>query len=393
MTFIDALLVVLIISGAWAGFRQGLITAFISLLGAVFGALAALTLAPLVLDDIPAGGRTAGGLGALLLGILLGELLGGWAGKVLSEQVTWSPVKAVDRTLGAVGQGLAVLMLAWLVALPLAATPLPSLTSAIRNSTILTQINKVIPDGATVVSAQLRGLLDSTGFPAILDPLAPTPITEVAAPDQHLITDPIALNAQVSVLKIRSDAASCGKVLTGTGFVIGPEHILTNAHVVGGSSRSVIEVDGASMEATVVLYDSDRDLAVLFVPGLNLPVLNLRAAPAESEDDAIVLGYPGGGPYTVTPARIRSDYDLSGPNIYGTDTVNREVYILRAAVRPGNSGGPLLDRQGQVIGVIFGSAIDDPDTGFAMTVDEVQSTVTAGLTDTSQAPTGACAMH
>lgn len=393
MTFIDAILIVLVISGAWAGFRQGFITAFISLLGAVFGALAALTVAPLFLDDLPEGGRTAGGLGTLLLGILLGELLGGWAGKVLSEQVTWSPARTVDRTLGAVGQGLAVLMLAWLVALPLAATPLPTLTSAIRNSTILTGINKVIPDGATAVSAQLRKLLDSTGFPAILDPLAPTPITAVPAPDQQLITDPVALNAQVSVLKIRSDATTCGKVLTGTGFVIGSEHILTNAHVVGGSTRSVIEVNGGTMEATVVLYDSDRDLAVLYVPGLELPVLNLRAAPAVSQDDAIVLGYPGGGPYTVTPARIRSDYELSGPNIYGTDTVNRDVYILRAAVRPGNSGGPLLDTQGQVIGVIFGSAIDDPDTGFAMTVAEVQSTVTAGLTDTSEADTGACAMH
>lgn len=393
MTFIDAILIVFVLSGVWAGFRQGFITAFVSLLGAVFGALAALTIAPLFLGDLPEGGRTAGGLGTLLLGILLGELLGGWAGKVLSEQVTWSPAKTVDRTLGAVGQGLAVLMLAWLVALPLAATPLPTLTSAIRNSTILTGINKVIPDGATAVSAQLRKLLDSTGFPAILDPLAPTPITAVPAPNQQLITDPVALNAQVSVLKIRSDATTCGKVLTGTGFVIGSEHILTNAHVVGGSTRSVVEVNGGTMEATVVLYDSDRDLAVLYVPGLELPVLNLRAAPAVSQDDAIVLGYPGGGPYTVTPARIRSDYDLSGPNIYGTDTVNRDVYILRAAVRPGNSGGPLLDTQGQVIGVIFGSAIDDPETGFAMTVAEVQSTVTAGLTDTSEAETGACAMH
>ncbi|AZI57149.1 serine protease [Nakamurella antarctica] len=393
MTFIDAIVVVLVVAGAWAGFRQGFITAVVSLLGAVFGALLALTIAPKLLASESEWGRTAIGLIILLTGILLGELLGDWAGRVLSQQITWKPAKAADRALGAVGQGLAVLALAWLVALPLASVPAPTLTSAVRNSVVLTQINSLLPNGASAVSAQLRNLLDSTGFPQILDPLAPTPITPVDTPDAELAGGPVAAAAQISVLKIRSNAPTCGKLLSGSGFVIGPERVLTNAHVVGGATRTVVETPEGILEATVVSYDADRDLAVLYVPGLTAPALKFSTEGVNSADDAIVIGYPGGGPYTASPARVRSEFDLRGPNIYGTSTVERNVYILRAQVRPGNSGGPLLDPAGDVIGVVFGSAIDDSETGFALTVDEVSSTVAAGLTDTSAAPTGACALH
>ncbi|MEP6979870.1 MAG: MarP family serine protease [Nakamurella sp.] len=393
MTFIDVVLVLLVVAGGMAGFRQGLVAAGCSLLGAVVCALGALALAPVVVRDMQSGlARTAASMGILVVGVLIGEVIGGWAGRTLSEQITWTPAKTVDRTLGMLGQAVAVLALAWIVALPLASAPLPWLTAAIRNSTVLAAVDRVAPDGSAGLTGQLRTLLNSTGFPDILGPLGATPIVDVPAPDQNLLTDPVVAAAAPSVLKIRAASQSCRKAFSGTGFVIGPEHVLTNAHVVGGASSVGVEVDGTLVPATVVAYDSEEDTAVLYVPGLDRPALTFddRIQPAQA--DAIVLGYPLGGPFTVSAGRVRSVIELTGPDIYQSTTVQRQVYLLRALVQPGNSGGPVLDAAGEVVAVVVGGAIDDNETGFALTAAEVADTVAAGLTDTSAAATGACVL-
>lgn len=394
MTLIDGLLMILVISGAAAGFRQGFVAAACSLLGAVVCSLGALALAPVLVQNLDSGlARTALAMALLIAAVLIGELAGGWAGRTLSQQITWRPARAADRTLGMLGQAVAVLGLAWVVALPLAAAPIPWLSSSIRNSTILTSIDKVTPDGTDSITGRLRDLLNSTGFPNILGPLDATPIIDVPEPNGGLVTDPVAAAVEQSVLKIRSVATSCGKTFSGTGFVIGPEHVLTNAHVVGGSSSVSVEVGGNQLAATVVDYNSDEDLAVLYIPGLNLPSLNLDQQPLASGADAIVLGYPLAGPFTVSPARVRSVIELSGPDIYQSKTVDRQVYLLRALVRPGNSGGPVVDANGQVVGIVFGAAIDNAETGFALTAREIAGTVAVGITDTSPAGTASCALE
>ncbi|WP_111767902.1 MarP family serine protease [Nakamurella deserti] len=393
MTFFDVILVLIVVAGGVAGFRQGLLAAAYSLLGAVACALGALALAPVVVRDLDSGlARTAASMAILVVGVLIGEFIGGWAGRTLSEQITWTPAKAVDRTLGMAGQAVAVLALAWIVALPLASAPVPWLSSAIRNSTVLGAVDRVAPDGSQGITDQLRALLNSTGFPDILGPLGATPIVDVPAPDDALVADPVVAAAAPSVLKVRAVSQSCGQGSSGTGFVIGPDHVLTNAHVVGGASTVGVEVGGTLEPATVVAYDSEQDTAVLYVPGLNLPALVFDARAAAPQSDAIVLGYPLGGPFTVSAGRVRSVTELTGPDIYQSTTVRREVYLLRALVQPGNSGGPVLDADGEVIGVVFGAAIDDAETGFALTAAEVADTVAAGLTDTTEAATGACAL-
>ncbi len=394
MTFIDVVLAVIVVAGGVAGYRQGLVAAGCSLLGAVVCALGALALAPVVVKDTESGlARTAASMGILAVGVLLGEFVGGWAGRTLSEQITWKPVRAVDRTLGMLGQAVAVLALAWIVALPLASAPLPWLSAAIRNSTVLGAVDRVAPDGSAGITARLRTLLNSTGFPDILGPLGATPIVDVPAPDAALLADPAVAAAAPSVLKIRAVSESCQQGFSGTGFVIGPDHILTNAHVVGGSSSVGVEVDDQLIAATVVDYDPEQDTAVLYVPGLGLPSLTFEDRIQPQLADAIVLGYPLGGPLMVSPGRVRTAIDLSGPDIYQLTTVSRQVYLLRALVQPGNSGGPVLNAQGQVIGVVFGAAIDDNETGFALTAAEVAATVAAGLGDTTPAGTGACALE
>jgi S1-C subfamily serine protease len=387
----DLVLVLLLIGAAISGYRQGLVTALLTLIGAIGGALLGIRVAPLLADQVAdSAAKVAIGIALLVAGVGVGELAGQFAGSWLTRRITGRPAQAVDRGLGLVGHTIAVLIVAWLIAVPLAAAPLPWLSSQIRSSAVLTGVNQVMPPAAMRVSGQLRELFVGSDFPQILAPLEPAPDTPVDPPDSSLGGNAAAVAEQGSIVKIRSIASSCAQEFEGSGFVVADGAVVTNAHVVAGSSSVRVETGGQSLPATVTEYDPEVDLAVLRVPGLRAPALHFAGAPADSGDDAIAAGYPMDGPFTLTPARVRARIELRGPDIYSANTVTREVYTLRAAVRPGNSGGPLLARDGTVLGVVFGAAIDNPDVGFALTAAEVQPVIAQGLADTGAADTGAC---
>jgi len=219
--------------------------------------------------------------------------------------------------------------------------------------------------------------------------IGPAPVLSVAAPDSALANNPAVANTEPSVVKVRSVAPSCQKLLEGTGFVISPDRVMTNAHVVAGANSVTVEASGNLYDATVVSYDPAVDIAILSVPNLPPGPLPFSNTPVASGTEAIVMGYPGGGGFVATPAKIRELIQLSGPDIYRSVTVNREVYTIRATVDQGNSGGPLIDLNGQVLGVVFGAAIDDKDTGFVLTANEVALEL-AHIGDTAAVPTGAC---
>lgn len=391
VNYADLLLLLLLAVAGMSGYRKGLVTAVLSLVGAVGGALIGLQIAPAlasrVTEQIAKIGISAG---LVLVGVLIGQAAGSWLGSLIAGQLTWRPVRAVDRSLGMVGQVLATLAVAWLVALPLAAVPVPWLSAQVRGSAILTSVNEAVPDQAAAVSAKLRNLLASHDFPQILAPLAPAPNLPVAEPDESLAGDPALVAAQASILKVRADAPQCAALKEGTGFVVAPGTIVTNAHVVAGAAAVKVETTAGALPAAVVRYDADVDLAVLKVAGLDAPALKLASNPALTGDDAVVAGYPLDGPYTLSPARVRGEMVLRGPNIYASKTVSRDVYALRGLVRPGNSGGPLLAPDGTVLGVIFGAAVDNPEVGFALTVDQSQPTIAAGLVAREPVDTGAC---
>lgn len=388
---VDVIVVLLVVGAAIAGFRQGFITAIFTLVTAIAGAIVAIWVAPSLMglvEDSTA--KIAIGIACVIVGVGVGEIAGSTVGRAISRKIDWRPAQAVDRTLGLFGNALAVLLVIWLIAVPLAAVPLPALSSAIRGSAVLGKVDDVIPSQAQDLSTRLREVFNSSGFPAILDPLAPTPNTAVDPPNPQVVSSAGVAAAEESILKVRAVAESCARRMEGTGFVIGRGKVMTNAHVVAGSDRAVVETGGGNLDATVVLYDPQTDLAVLDVPGLTAPALTFASAPAASGDDAIVAGFPLDGPYTLTSARVRSIIQLRGPNIYSSATVTREVYTLRAQVRPGNSGGPLLAPDGTVLGVIFGAAIDETDVGFALTAAEVAPVVQAGLADETAASTQGC---
>jgi S1-C subfamily serine protease len=192
-------------------------------------------------------------------------------------------------------------------------------------------------------------------------------------------------------MKVLGQAPSCDRSIEGSGFVFAPEHVLTNAHVVAGTSHVQVQQPGVGTRAaTVVLYDPERDIAVLDVPGLTAPVMRLAATPANRGDPATVLGYPEDGPFTVAPARVSARETVSGSDIYGNGSVDRDVYVLRAVVRSGNSGGPLLADDGSVLGVVFATARNSSDTGYALTASEIGSDAAVGSSATKAVATSVC---
>lgn len=391
MSWVDAVVVVLLAGAAWSGLRRGLINTTITLVGALGGAVVAIKLAPLLMDKVEdTAAKIAIAVAFVVVGVGIGEVAGGIVGKAISERITWTPAKVVDKALGLIGHTAVILVVIWMVAVPLASVPAPWLSAAVRSSAVLGGVDRVMPDGLRGVSDRMRQLLDDSGFPAILSPLTPTPNASVDPPDPAITQLAAVEQAGRSVLKVRGRAPSCAKAIEGTGFVVGPERLLTNAHVVAGTNRVTVEQDGKTLPATVVSYDSNLDVAVLAVPGLTRPALTWADQPAERGQDVVAAGYPLDGPFTLTPGRISDRIQLRGPNIYDSQTVTREVYTIRGAIRSGNSGGPLLSTDGRVLGVVFGAGIDRPDVGFVLTAAAVADQLKKGLADTDPVNTGAC---
>ena len=195
-----------------------------------------------------------------------------------------------------------------------------------------------------------------------------------------------------SVVRVQGVAPSCQRSIEGSGFVISPDHVLTNAHVVAGvtSRQTVTTETGRTLNATVVYYDPQLDVAVLWVPQLDLTPLQFGGG-ANPGDSAVVAGYPlDATTLHLVPARIGGIQNAQGPNIYETSTVTRQIYEIRAVVKSGNSGGPLLSPRGTVDGVVFAAAVGVSNTGFALTAAEVSADATAGAHLTSPVSTGAC---
>ena len=212
----------------------------------------------------------------------------------------------------------------------------------------------------------------------------------VDTPDADLANNPVVAATKSSVVTIRAVAPSCQKELQGSGFVVSDHSVMSNAHVVAGSnSVTVQDTDGTSHDATVVSYDPRVDISILDVPGLPAPPLAFANAPAATGTDALVMGFPDASSFEATPARIREVINLNGPDIYRTTTVTRQVYTIRGTVRQGDSGGPIVDLNGQVLGVVFGSAVDDAETGYALTANEVSGEL-QNIGNTTAATTGSC---
>ncbi|MEU6309766.1 MarP family serine protease [Streptomyces sp. NPDC047014] len=400
MNVLDLLLLLAAVWFAIVGYRQGFVVGVLSVIGFLGGGLVAVSLLPLVWDRVTDDGTKVSTtvvvitVVAIIVCASIGQALTTHLGSRLRRQITWSPARALDATGGALVNVVAMLLVAWMIGLLLAQTSLPSVAKEVRNSQVLLGVSRVLPDRAEGWFSEFSSTLERNGFPQVFSPFSNEPITEVREPDPALATSPVADRAKASIVKVVGTAPSCSKVLEGTGFVFAPGKVMTNAHVVGGVGEPTVQIggEGKLYDGKVVLYDWERDIAVLDVPKLKAPPLEFTERDATSGSDAIVAGFPENGAYDVRPARVRGRINANGPDIYHRGTVRRDVYSLFATVRQGNSGGPLLTPDGKVYGVVFAKSLDDPNTGYALTVDEIREDIRIGTTADRRVHSQGCAL-
>ncbi len=394
-SLIDLVILVLALLFAVSGYRQGFVVSALSFVGFLGGAALGLQLASPVATRLASGtGQVMVALVVVVLLAMAGQFAGVWLGNQLRERLVWQPAQVADAAAGAVVSVAAVLLAAWMVAAPLAAAPFPELARAVRRSEVIHAVDGAVPGPVRNLYQSLQETVRQGNFPEVFGPLAPTQVPDVAAPDPALLRSQAVRAARPSIVKITGVAFSCNRRLEGSGFVYAPGRVMTNAHVVAGVAHPEVQLStGVRLDASVVLYDPDTDIAVLRVPGLRVAPLRFAGRPAESQQDAIVAGFPLDRDVRnlfVGPARIRDTQRIRGPNIYSTRTVAREAYAIRGPVRSGNSGGPLLAPDGSVYGVIFAAALDDPETGFALTAAQVAADARFGASASGEVSTGPC---
>ncbi len=363
MTVLDwAILAFTIALGLW-GYRQGLIVGALTLGGFAVGAFLGSRLGPFVLSqgsDSPYA-PLCGAIGALLVGALSAVALEGLALALRRRLIRRRFMHHADGAGGAALIGAVALGLAWIFgAVALHAPGTMQLRADVQNSVILRELDHVLPPTGGVLNVLDR-----------VDP-APSitgPATPMRRPDPQIAADPQVEHAGGSVVRVLSTA--CGLGIEGSGWAVRPNLIVTNAHVVAGADDTTITTQsGVELDATAVLYDPEDDLALLRVDA-RLPVLPMAWKNREGSA-AAVLGYPENGPYSVTPARVGETRETISEDSYGRGPIDRTITALGGDVRSGNSGGPLLSRDGKVVGVVFAATTSGPHGGFAVPVGEVR---------------------
>lgn len=312
------------------------------------------------------------GLGTIIMLVGLGNLVGGVLGSSVRDRMRMRASQTVDSAIGSVFTAAATLIVVWLISIPLATGLSGPVSQGIRNSEILGFVDRNTPPGLEQLPARVTVLLNDSGLPPLFSPFDEPPAREVAAPNIQIDDYALVEEVRPSVIHIQGDSSECLRRLMGSGFVTAPDYVVTNAHVVAGTETVRLDTVLGVRDAEVVYYNPAVDVAVLHSPGLGLPAVPWAEVPAVSGDDAVVMGFPESGPFEAAPARIRDKLLIAGPDIYAAGRVEREAYTVRGTIRQGNSGGPLLDTEGRVLGVVFGASVDQTDTGYAVTAAEVQ---------------------
>ena len=386
MNLLDWLLLLLVLAYALSGYWQGFVTGAFATAGLLLGGLLGIWLAPVVLGGAdPSVWVSLGALFIVILCASFGQALMQYAGARVRDKITWQPARAVDAVGGALLSSLAVLVVAWALGVAISGSRIGEVTPMVRESAVLSKVNAALPASAQNVLQKFNDVVGTTFFPRYLEPFAPERIVEVEPGPQRLLRDPDVVAAGESVLKVRG-SSDCGRGVEGTGFVYAPDRLMTNAHVVAGVDDPEVEIDGDSVDADVVYYNPDLDVAVLAVESGRLRF----DTGVEAEDGVAILGYPEDGPFDIQTGRIRDQQRLRSPDIYGDGTVIREVFSLRGLVRPGNSGGPIVTSAGDVAGVVFAASVTDDETGYALTADQVAESARQGVASSRAVSTGDC---
>jgi len=383
---------------AWAGWRQGFVTGVLSFTGFLGGGIAALMWLPSLIKSFV----TDQTISIIVVGVavlasaILGQALLSILGRRLRENLTWRPVKFVDSFAGSALNVLAFALVGWVIASVLVFMPSNSIAGQISQSQVLSTLDAIVPNQARTLFKNVSTLVGQTGIPRIVTGFGQDPSTQVAEPEAGIAREVLPVIDTFTV-RLTGDAPKCNQSVSGSGFYFAPGRLLTNAHVVAGVQDVQVRLTGLanSVPGQVIYFDPQKDVAVIATEERGKRVALFARGKAKVGDNAAVAGYPGGGNLTVTPARVSGILIARGENIYGDIGVERAVYSLRSKVIPGNSGGPLVNVNGLVLGLVFGSNTES-DIGYALTNRELQDAVdfaNSWKQSVGAAETGSCQLR
>ena len=381
------------IIGIANGYQRGLWLSAAQYAGLVVGVVAGAALAPGIADLLGLTDPRVRALAAVLV-LIVGGSLGSSFGYVVAAFVRHRAARGAgpnppERAGGALVSGVAVLAVMWFLGLTFDRGPSPELSRLVQGSSILRAVDSFAPRPPGFLS-RVERTLAGVPFPPTFAALPPD---VPPLPPPASIDTPGVNRAAAATWKVTG--RGCGGLVTGSGFPIAPQYLVTNAHVVSGTNGAttrVVRDDGPSFSAVVVLFDPDRDVAVLYVAGARFSVP--AAAAGQRGTQGAVIGYPEGGRLTEEPAVIDTQITAKGRDIYNQNPVDRQIYILESHVVPGNSGGPLVDLSGHVLGIVFAASSSNPDQAYALTNDEVVKDEQTGTQRTARIDTTqfACAV-
>jgi len=388
----DVAVIALILVATWGGYRSGLVGPAFGLAGALAGIVVVVLVAPFAepaLAEYEQPWRAVIAVGGALAIVILGDAIGSAIGGLFHRQVQGRLLGRLDRAGGVAFGALQAVLAVWLVGGLLATSSFDALAGQAQRSAAMHVLLEELPPPDAVI-ANVGGILDEAGLPQVFIGLEPLPAQPAPAPGQAQ-AEALARSARASTARV--EAVACGQVLIGTAFSVRTGYFVTNAHVIAGAQKINVTSDVGSRhaQATVVLFDPQLDVAVLYVHLLPLPALSFDAGAPPPGTQAAALGHPEGAPLSVIPAGVNQELAARGRDIYGKSVVLRNVIELHAAVRPGDSGGPLIVASGAVGGLVFAESRSDPEVGYALDPADVAAKVGPVLASTTAVTTGSCA--
>ena len=380
MNVLDLFIVLFVVFLVWRGSRTGFLAGALSLVGVVLGAALGSRVVPVLLEgdgDLIFGSVIT--LASIVAFAVLGDILARAASGFLQEKIEGATSEALDRAGGALLGVALSLTLVWVAATFALGTPLlSSLHPTMQESTVLGALNRAMP---STLLTQAVSRLDP--IPSFRGPKA-----DVADPNQEIAGDPEVLAATSRVVRVTGVA--CGYGIEGFGWVAAPDLVVTNAHVVAGETSTQIqpEGNGLPLPARVMAFDEKNDIAVLRVDNLRLAPLRL-AEPRASEPVAL-LGFPENGPFDIRAGRVGETTRVISNDAYNRGPVERTVTSFKGFVRPGNSGGPAVNEDGEVVATVFASRADSSHSGYGIPSQIVQRRLEVAAGRNVPVSTGAC---
>jgi len=389
--YLDLILIAFAIFILVSGWRRGLFVSAFSLVGLFFGAWLGKTVIEVVngASTNTSLTRTALSSATLFIGIGIGSAIGGFIGRRLRSFFSCTPIRLLDNLAGATLSVMAWSVAFWLLATTLLAAPVSSLTNSVSQSKVLNFLEQNMPIPVRDGVESIRIYVSDSGLPQSFANVLLAPA--VSPPDASSVDAPAVIGALDSVVKVEGTAPKCSTRLTGSGFVVGPDLIMTNAHVVAGVTNPTVRVKGKgkAFNGIIVYFDPARDVAIIKTK--DFPSVALRISePLSRSENAVVAGFPGGGSLTLIPARVRSVSNSKGSDIYGKDPITRQMYAISADIKQGDSGAPMFALDGTVAGIVFASSATDAKTGYALTAKEFMVGVEIASTATQAVDTGEC---